>query len=638
MTSPNTPQDPNRQQPDQTPDSQNQQPDIPPWYAFLWMSAAILLMMLWLEQGQQAQRVELPYSEFTSALEEGHVDEVTLRGDRIQGQFTVQGAEAHGGDNDSSGFNTVTPPMENRELLTLLESHDVTIRAEPAEPPWWQEMLVGALPWILLLALLFGFWSVAQKRMMQGGGPFSFGKSQAHRVQKEESDTTLDDVAGIDSAKQDVTEIIDFLKSPDKYRALGASMPKGILLVGPPGTGKTLLARAIAGEADVPFFSVSASQFIEMFVGVGASRVRDMFETARNEPSALIFIDELDAVGRSRGAGVGGGHDEREQTLNQILSEMDGFEEHENVIVLAATNRPDVLDSALLRPGRFDRKVTLDRPHKEARKAILEVHVRKVPLAEDVSLDEIAGRTIGFAGADLKNLVNEAALAAARRNLDRVDNTCFEAARDRIVLGEERDTELSGEEKEAVAYHECGHALMAYHMPKADPLARVTIIPHGMAMGVTEQTPSEERYNYTESYLTDRIKVMLGGRSAEKVIYGEVSSGAQNDLKEATSLLRRMIGQWGMSQKVGPLGLSVGEQQVFLGREMGQPRDHGERLADLIDSEIQARLTELENETIEFLRSHSEQLDALAKAVMKQETLNAGEISEILGDKEAKSA
>ena len=299
MTSTNSPEDPNQRQPGQAPDEQDRQPDIPPWYAFLWMSAAILLMMFWLEQGQQAQRVELPYSEFTSALEAGQIEEVTLRGEHIQGRFSEQGSAAYGGDSDSERFYTVTPPMENRELLTLLESHDVTIRAEPAEPPWWQEMLVGALPWILLLALLFGFWSVAQKRMMQGSGPFSFGKSQAHRVQKEESDTTLDDVAGIDSAKQDVTEIVDFLKSPAKYRALGASMPKGILLVGPPGTGKTLLARAIAGEADVPFFSVSASQFIEMFVGVGASRVRDMFDTARKEPAALIFIDELDEIGRA---------------------------------------------------------------------------------------------------------------------------------------------------------------------------------------------------------------------------------------------------------------------------------------------------------------------------------------------------
>ncbi|TNE96989.1 MAG: ATP-dependent zinc metalloprotease FtsH, partial [Gammaproteobacteria bacterium] len=376
--------------------------------------------------------------------------------------------------------------------------------------------------------------------------------------------------------------------------------------------------------------SISGSDFVEMFVGVGASRVRDMFQTARKEAPALIFIDELDAVGRSRGAGLGGGHDEREQTLNQILTEMDGFEAHENILVLAATNRPDVLDSALLRPGRFDRKITLDRPHKDAREAILKVHVRKVPLANDVDLGVIAARTIGFSGADLKNLVNEAALTAVREDLDEVNTHCFDLARDRIILGEERDAHMTPEEREAVAYHECGHALMAYHMPKADPLTKVTIIPHGMAMGVTEQTPREDHYTYTESYLKDRIKVMLGGRSAEKLIYGEVSTGAQNDLKEATSLIRKMIGQWGMSEKIGPLGLSIGEENVFLGREMGLPREFSEKMAELIDAEIQSQLLALEKATLDFLSEHRNQLEVLAKEVLKQETLSAEQIEEIL--------
>ncbi|WP_203301012.1 ATP-dependent zinc metalloprotease FtsH [Marinobacter sediminum] len=612
MTAPNEPGD---RKPSDSP-----QPAIPNQYSFLWLSAAIFLMVLWLQDSGQPKLQVLAYSEFKTAVINGQVAAVTLKDERITGQFS---------DADA-GFQTIRPPMEDPALLNLLEEYDVTISAAPSGLPWWQELIRGFLPWILLLALMFWFWGVAQKRMTQGGGPFNYGKSKARLARPETSTTTLDDVAGIESAKREIAEIIDFLKSPEKYRALGAEMPRGVLLVGPPGTGKTLLARAIAGEADVPFFSISASEFIEMFVGVGAARVRDMFLNARKAAPALIFIDELDAIGRSRGTGLGGGHDEREQTLNQILTEMDGFEPHENILVLAATNRPDVLDSALLRPGRFDRKITLDRPHKEARTEILKVHVRKVPLAEDVDLEKVAARTIGFSGADLKNLVNEAALTAARENLHEVTAHCFELARDRIILGEERDAHLSPEEREAVAYHECGHAIMAYYLPKADPLTKLTIIPHGMAMGVTEQTPRDDQYSFTESYLKDRIKVMMGGRSAEKLIYGEVSTGAQNDLKEATKLIRKMIGQWGMSEKIGPLGLSIGEEHVFLGREMGLPREFSEKTAELIDAEIQAQLKALEKTTFDFLTKHRAQLEALAKAVLKQETLSAEEVDEIL--------
>ncbi|NMT64274.1 ATP-dependent zinc metalloprotease FtsH [Marinobacter orientalis] len=617
---------------------QPQNPQIPSQYSFLWLSAAIILMFFWFQERQQPTIAELPYSQFKQAVANDHVEEITLRADHIEGRLTEEGGNAWTENSDSLRFHSVRPPLEDPDLLPLLESHAVTISAQPAEPPAWQQVLTSVLPWLLFLGLMFWFWSYAQRRMMQGGGALGFNRSKAHRVEKQFSRTRLSDVAGIESAKRDITEIIDFLTNPEKYRALGADMPTGILLVGPPGTGKTLLAKAIAGEADVPFFNISASEFIEMFVGVGAARVRDMFDTARKEAPALIFIDELDAIGRSRGAGFGGGHDEREQTLNQILTEMDGFEGHESVVVLAATNRPDVLDSALLRPGRFDRKVTLDMPHKEARKAILEVHVRKVPLDSSVELGEIAARTIGFSGADLKNLVNEAALTAARLNLKKVNNDCFERARDRIVLGEERDAELTHEEKEVVAYHECGHAIMAYFMPKADPLTRVTIIPHGMSMGVTEQTPKEDRYNYTESYLTDRIKVMLGGRSSEKLIYGEVSTGAQNDLKEATRLLRRMFGQWGMSEKIGPLGLGIGEEHVFLGRELGQPREYSEHMAELIDMEVQAKLIELETATVSFLSDHRQQLEALASAVLAKETLSATEIRQILEGSEKQSA
>ena len=614
--------------------SPDQKPEIPKQYSFLWFSAAIFLAFMWLQDSGTPKLQELAYSEFKTAVVNNQISEVTLKEENITGVFSDQGRAAlSSGDTSqgsSPGFDTTRPPMEDSELLTLLEAHNVTIRAQSSGLPWWQELIRGFLPWILLLALMYWFWGSAQKRMMQGGGMFDQGRSKARRAEKETSTTRLDDVAGIESAKREIAEIIDFLKSPDKYRALGASMPKGVLLVGPPGTGKTLLARAIAGEAEVPFFSVSASEFIEMFVGVGASRVRDMFANARKEAPALVFIDELDAIGRARGAGLGGGNDEREQTLNQILTEMDGFESHENILVLAATNRPDVLDSALLRPGRFDRKITLDLPHKDARDAILAVHARKVPLATDVDLEQLAARTIGFSGADLKNLVNEAALTAARENLKEVTALCFEIARDRIVLGEKRDARLSPEEREVVAYHESGHAIMAYYMPKADPLTRVTIIPHGMALGVTEQTPKEDRYNYSESYLRDRIKVMLGGRSAEKIIYGEVTTGAQNDLKEATKLIRRMIGQWGMNEKIGPVGLSIGEEHVFLGREMGSQREYSEKMAELIDAEIQSELLAMEKATIEFLTDHRGQLEALAKAALKKENLSAEDIEKIL--------
>lgn len=623
----------------QTPPT-NQKPEIPKQYSFLWLSAAFFLAFLWLQDSGAPKLQELPYSEFKTAVVNNQVSEVTLKEESITGLFSDQGRASFTSDDasqsSSPGFNAIRPPMDDPELLSLLEAHDVTVRAKSSGLPWWQELIRGFLPWILILALMYWFWGTAQKRMTQAGGMFDHGRSKARRALKETSTTTLDDVAGIESAKREIAEIIDFLKSPDKYQALGASMPKGVLLVGPPGTGKTLLARAIAGEAEVAFFSVSASEFIEMFVGVGASRVRDMFANARKETSALIFIDELDAIGRSRGAGVGGGNDEREQTLNQILTEMDGFESHENILVLAATNRPDVLDSALLRPGRFDRKITLDLPHKNARDAILAVHVRKVPLATDVDLEQLAARTIGFSGADLKNLVNEAALTAARENLSEVTAHCFEIARDRIVLGEKRDARLSQEEREVVAYHESGHAIMAYYMPKADPLTRVTIIPHGMALGVTEQTPKEDRYNYSESYLRDRIKVMLGGRSAEKIIYGEVTTGAQNDLKEATKLIRRMIGQWGMNEKIGPMGLSIGEEHVFLGREMGSQREYSEKMAELIDAEIQSELLALEKATVEFLTDNKDKLEALAKAVLKKENLAAEDIEKILNKEAAR--
>lgn len=617
------------------PDKPPAPPQVPRWALFLWMVAAVFLVFFWFYAGEPSDARELPYSEFKAAVAQGHVDEVTLRGEEIRGRLTPEGVGVWGGADEHERFTTTRPPVEDPRLLDRLEEAGVTVTAEPAERAWWQEMLIGVLPWVLLLGLFLWLLLFMQRRMMQSGGPggmFNFGQSKARRFREDSPRVTMDEVAGVEGAKRDLREIVDYLRNPEKYRALGAKLPKGVLMVGPPGTGKTLIARAVAGEAGVPFYSISGSEFIEMFVGVGASRVRDLFQNARKEAPALIFIDEIDSIGRSRGAGLGGGHDEREQTLNQILNEMDGFETHEPVVVLAATNRPDVLDAALLRPGRFDRKVILERPGKEAREAILKVHARKVPLAEDVDLAEVAQRTIGFSGADLENLVNEAALNAARQSLERVDRRCFDQARDKLVLGDKRDARMTEEEKQRVAYHEGGHALLAYLLPHADPLDKVSIIPRGMALGVTEQTPREERYNLHESYLKDRIAVMLGGRVAEKTVFGEVSSGAENDLKEATRLARRMVAQWGMSEGLGPIGVSTGEEHVFLGREMTQPKEYSESLAERIDAEVRELLLEREATARKIVQTHRAGLDRLAEALLAQETLDAEAIGGILSE------
>jgi cell division protease FtsH len=470
-----------------------------------------------------------------------------------------------------------------------------------------------------------------QKRMGGAGGLFDFGKSKAKRFRRTDSKLSFDNVAGLENAKQDLNEIVGYLKNPEHYRKLGAKIPRGILLMGPPGTGKTLLAKAVAGEADVPFFSISGSEFIEMFVGVGASRVRDMFESARKESPSIIFIDEIDSVGRARGTGLGGGHDEREQTLNQILGEMDGFDPHETVVVLAATNRPDVLDAALLRPGRFDRKITLDLPDKKARHAILDIHSADVPLSDDVDMDRIAALTVGFSGADLENLVNEAALYSARVNREMVNMESLLGARDKVVLGSKRELIIGDEEKNLVAHHEAGHAVVASLLPNADPLDKVTIIPRGRALGITEQIPEEEHYNLRQSYLHDRIGVMLGGRVAERLIFNEVSSGAENDLKQATRLARHMVTHWGMSEKIGPVAFRRGEEHIFLGREMTQQRDYSEHTAQVIDDEICALVKGIEKEINTLLEAHRPQLESLAGALLEKETLKAEEIQAIVG-------
>jgi cell division protease FtsH len=492
------------------------------------------------------------------------------------------------------------------------------------------------LPWVLIIGIWILIMRGAQRVQGGPGGLFSFGASKAklHDVQK--PTVNFKDVAGMDNAKKDLKETIEFLRDPSQFRKLGARVPKGILLFGAPGTGKTLLARAVAGEAGVPFYSITASEFIEMFVGVGAARVRDMFQKARVSQPSIIFIDEIDAVGRTRGTGLGGGHDEREQTLNQLLSELDGFEPHEEVIVMAATNRPDVLDPALLRPGRFDRHIVIDRPGWKDRKAILEVHARDKVLSKDVDLEDIAKGTPGMTGADLENLINEAALIATRENKDEIDKSDFEEARDKILMGAVREETISDMEKRITAYHEAGHTLVARELPGTDPIHKVSIIPRGMAMGVTQQLPEEDRHFYPKKYLMNKLAVMLGGRVAEKIVFDDVSTGAQNDLKEASSLAEKMVAQWGMSDKVGPLSLGRGEEHPFLGKELSQPKRYSEDMAWLMDQEIRKLIVESELKAEEILKIKRNVLDKLAEALIKEEVLDREDVDRIIS--EAKSS
>ena len=595
--------------------------------AFMLLLAAGVAYFQTQQVGGREQ--SLSYTAFVQDVKSGRVRTVTFRGDRISGVLAAKGG-TQPKQSTATRFRTVMPPVSDPQLLQLLRDHDVTVRARSAQHSVWLLALVNFLPWLLLIGLAF----FAMRRMQQGaagqGGLFGIGRSPAKRFQRDASRVSFDDVAGLEGAKADLQEIVGYLREPQRYRKLGAKIPRGVLLMGPPGTGKTLLARAVAGEADVAFFSIGGSEFIQMFVGVGASRVRDMFENAKREAPSIIFIDELDAVGRTRGAGVGGGHDEREQTLNQILSEMDGFAPNETVLVIAATNRPDVLDPALMRPGRFDRKVALQLPDKRARRRILEVHTRKVPLAKEVDLSKVAAQTVGFAGADLENLVNEAALLAARARRDRVDMHTLGEARDKILLGSAGEIVLTDEQKELVAYHESGHALLAWLLPHADPLEKVTIIPRGHALGATSQMPDEDRYHLKESYLRDRIEVMLGGRVSEKLVYGEVTSGAEQDLKQATQLARRMVTQWGMSEKIGAVAFRRGEQHVFLGQELAQEKDYSERTAQTIDEEVRSLIGELEHNARRRLEANRARLDALAHALREHETLTAEQMREVL--------
>jgi len=610
------------------------QAPLPPWRYIVWALVLLTFSWFWFGANQVAQRQDLAYSEFKDRVRQEEVASVVFKGQTVFGEFrgTISREPAAQTTTLPKMFITTLPPVDDPDLMPLLEKHLVEVRAETQQTSLWATALISLLPWLLIIGLIFYSSRKMQERML-GGGPgdlFGFGKSKARRFRSGSLNIGFDDVAGLENAKRDLHEIIDFLKNPERFRKLGAKIPKGILLMGPPGTGKTLLAKAVAGEAEVPFYSISGSEFIEMFVGVGASRVRDMFASAKKEAPAIIFIDEIDSVGRVRGSGVGGGHDEREQTLNQILAEMDGFEPEQTVVVLAATNRPDVLDPALLRPGRFDRKITLELPRKQARQKILEVHARDIPLADDVDIAHIAARTAGFSGADLENLMNEGALLAGREDMEKVDARTLDMARDKIVLGAESETVLDEETKKRVAYHESGHALLAYLLPNTDPLTKVTIIPRGRALGATEQLPEEERYTLPESYLRDRITIMLGGRIAEQVIFGELSSGAEDDLKQATILARRMISQWGMSEKLGPVAFRRGEEHIFLGREMAQQRDFSEHTAQLIDDEVRDLVRELEKKAQEILSQHREQLGVLAEALLEKEVLEAEQIQQLV--------
>jgi len=563
----------------------------------------------------QPQEKEIIFSDFMAKVEKGEVAEVTVKGADIRGRLT-----------DGTLFRSYA--AEDPELIPTLRQKGVRITAKPTEANPWYNVVLSWLPMLLFIGVWIFF-----MRQMQGGGAkaLSFGKSRARLLSDKQNKVTFADVAGVDEAKEELQEIIEFLKDPQKFQKLGGRIPKGVLLMGPPGTGKTLLARAIAGEANVPFFSISGSDFVEMFVGVGAARVRDLFEQGKKNAPCIIFMDEIDAVGRHRGAGLGGGHDEREQTLNQLLVEMDGFECNDGVILVAATNRPDVLDPALLRPGRFDRQVVVARPDVKGREAIMRVHTRKIPLAPDVDLHVLARGTPGFSGADLANLVNEAALLAARHNKKYVEMIDFEYAKDKVLMGVERKSlVISEEERRATAYHEAGHALVARLIPGTDPIHKVTIIPRGRALGVTQQLPMDEKHNYPKEYLLNELAVLMGGRVAEEVVLGQITTGAGNDIERATELARKMVCEWGMSEKMGPLTFGKREEMIFLGREIAQHKDYSEHTAIEIDEEIRRLVTENYLRAHNLISNHLNTLHALASALLEREVLDGPEIEEIV--------
>lgn len=579
----------------------------------------IIIVAIWMIDYYSVSTVsktDITYSAFMKHVQQDEVKQVTIVDNVIGGKLK-----------DGKDFSTVAP--QDDSLIPTLRARDIEIKAElPPQPPWWTTILSSLLPMLLIV----GIWFMLMQQSQGGGGRvMNFGKSRARRYDEENIKITFKDVAGADEAKQELEEVVEFLKHPKKYNDLGAKIPKGVLLYGPPGTGKTLLAKAVAGEAGVPFFSISGSDFVEMFVGVGASRVRDLFEQAKKSAPCIVFIDEIDAVGRQRGAGLGGGHDEREQTLNQLLVEMDGFGANEGIIMIAATNRPDILDPALLRPGRFDRQIVVDRPDIKGRQEILQVHVKGKPLAPEVELGVIARRTPGFTGADLSNLVNEAALMAARKNKTKIEMPEMEEAAERVIMGPERRSRvISDKERNLTAYHEGGHALVGMLLDNTDPVHKVTIIPRGRAGGYTLSLPTEDRYYATRSEMLDELKVLLGGRVAEALVLKEISSGASNDLQRATSLARQMICEYGMSTELGSMTFGHRQDQVFLGRDIGRDKDYSEEVAAKIDKEIRKFIDEAYEKTESLLNDNMDKLHLIASELIARETLEGEEIEQLM--------
>ncbi len=587
----------------------------------LWLVISLMVILLFnmFHQPQRAS-LEITYSQFLASVQKREVSQVTIQGDSVLGTYT-----------DGKTFRTFAP--RDSDLIGILRENGVDIHARPEEEsPWYVTVLISWFPMLLLI----GVWIFFMRQMQMGGGKaMSFGKSRARLLNESARKVMFSDVAGVDEAKEELQEIVEFLKDPKKFTRLGGRIPKGVLLVGAPGTGKTLLARAIAGEAGVPFFTISGSDFVEMFVGVGASRVRDLFLQGKKNAPCIIFIDEIDAVGRHRGAGLGGGHDEREQTLNQLLVEMDGFESNEGVILIAATNRPDVLDPALLRPGRFDRQVVVPVPDIRGREGILTVHSHSKPLAPDVDMRVLAKGTPGFSGADLENLVNEAALLAARRNKELIDMSDFEAAKDKVMMGLERKSMiLSDEERRTTAYHEAGHALVARLLPGADPLHKVTIIPRGRALGLTQQLPQDDRHTYSREFLLDSIAILMGGRVAEELVFNQNTTGAANDIERATQIARRMVCEWGMSDAMGPVSFGKREEQVFLGRDIAQHRDYSEQTAINIDNEIRRIVEDNYQRARTLLSDHYELLSRIAMGLLEKETLDLRDVDLIIRETE----
>lgn len=587
----------------------------------LWAVISLLMVVLFnmFSQPQNSQ-TKVSYTKFLELVDKGDIAEVSIQGQKLL-------AKEHGG----TVVNTYAP--DDPKLVDRLVGKGIVVNAEPKEDsPWYMTLLVSWFPMLLLI----GVWIFFMRQMQGGGGKaMSFGRSRARLISQDQSKVTFADVAGIDEAKEELSEVVDFLSNPKRFTRLGGRIPKGVLLVGPPGTGKTLLARAVAGEAGVPFFSISGSDFVEMFVGVGASRVRDLFVQGKKNAPCLIFIDEIDAVGRQRGAGLGGGHDEREQTLNQLLVEMDGFESNEGVILIAATNRPDVLDPALLRPGRFDRQVTVPVPDVRGRKRILEVHARRSPLAGDVNMEVIAKGTPGFSGADLENLVNEAALQAAKENKDQINMFDFEQAKDKLIMGKERRSMvMSEDEKKITAYHEGGHALCAKLLPKADPVHKVSIIPRGRALGVTMQLPGEDRYGYSRSFLETNLVVLLAGRVAEEIIFKDITTGAGNDIERATKMARKMVCEWGMSEAIGPLNVGEQGEEVFIGREWNQSRNYSDETARLVDAEVKRIVETARSSARELIEGNMELLEKIAASLLERETITGADIDLLIEGKE----